>query len=143
MPPKHAHRGKHNTGTSYGGGGGYSSDLSGAEEHAHKHADGSGDRDLFSSAIGMISGKHEELANEDVDEQDLVSKHQSFFGSGDTGGSATSGGMGAAAAMQALKMFNSGDSSSGTSSSSGSTQNEFVGMAMGQAAKLFGKFGAG
>lgn len=143
MPPKHGHgqghgHGQHSSGTSYAGGGGSSSDFSGVEDYAHQHAEGSADRDLFSSAIGMISGKHEQLANEDVDEQDVVSKYQSFFGGGDTGGSATSGGMGAAAAMQALKMYNSSGSSSSTSS--GSTQNEFVGMAMGQAAKLFGEY---
>lgn len=138
MPPKHAHQGHHNTGTSYAGGGKLT-DLSGVEDYAHQHAEGNADRDLFSSAVGMISGKHQQLADEDVDEEDMVSKHQSFFGSGGTGGSATSGGMGAAAAMQALKMFNSSGSNTGAVSGSGSSQNEFMGMAMGQAAKLWGE----
>ena len=40
--------------------------------------------------------------------------------------------MGAAAAMQALKMFSGGSGGSGKGG-----QSEFVGMAMGQAAKLF------
>lgn len=38
--------------------------------------------------------------------------------------------------MQALKMF-SGNSSDGSSGGQGGAQNQFVGMAMGQAAKLF------
>jgi hypothetical protein len=42
--------------------------------------------------------------------------------------------MGSAAAMQALKMFTGGGSGN---SSSGNSQNAFVGMAMGQASKLF------
>jgi hypothetical protein len=42
--------------------------------------------------------------------------------------------MGSAAAMQALKMFSGGGSGQ---SQGGNSQNAFVGMAMGQAAKLF------
>jgi hypothetical protein len=42
--------------------------------------------------------------------------------------------MGAAAAMQALKMFSGGGSGN---SQSGNSQNAFVGMAMAQASKLF------
>lgn len=41
--------------------------------------------------------------------------------------------MGNAAAMQAMKMFTGGGSSSG----SGSTQSEFIGLAMSEASKLF------
>jgi hypothetical protein len=43
--------------------------------------------------------------------------------------------MGAAAAMQALKMFTGGGGGGGNQGKGG--QNEFIGMAMGQAAKLF------
>lgn len=42
--------------------------------------------------------------------------------------------MGTAAAMQALKMFSGGGSGS---SQGGNSQNAFIGMAMGQASKLF------
>lgn len=42
--------------------------------------------------------------------------------------------MGSAAAMQALKMFTGGSSGN---SSGGNSQNAFIGMAMGQASKLF------
>lgn len=39
--------------------------------------------------------------------------------------------------MQALKMFTGGSSGASSGSGQGGTQNQFVGMAMGQAAKLF------
>ena len=66
----------------------------------------------------------------------MVKAHKSFFGSGSSSsGPATSGGIGAASAMQALKMFNGGTSEGGSES----TQQEFIGMAMGQASKLFGE----
>jgi len=42
--------------------------------------------------------------------------------------------MGSAAAMQALKMFTGGQSGN---SAGGNSQNAFIGMAMGQASKLF------
>lgn len=42
--------------------------------------------------------------------------------------------MGSAAAMQALKMFSGGGSGN---TQAGNSQNAFVGMAMGQASKLF------
>jgi len=45
--------------------------------------------------------------------------------------------MGAAAAMQALKMFTGGQGAAQASTGSGGAQNAFVGMAMGEAAKLF------
>ena len=124
------------SGTSYGGGGGgYSNDLSGAHEYASEHAGSSGDRGMFQSALGMISGKSQQLQGQHVDENDMVQQHQSYYGGGGGGGQSTSGGMGSAAAMQALKMFGSGGGSSG----GGSSQNAFVGMAMGQASKLFGE----
>ena len=85
----------------------------------------------------MVSGKESQLKDEDVDEDDMVNSHDSYYGSGaGTGGSASSGGIGKAAAMQAMKMFNQGETSSGGSDSGG--KGKLIGMAMGQAAKLFG-----
>jgi hypothetical protein len=50
---------------------------------------------MFSNVMGMLSGKKQELANEDVDEQHLVQQHNNFFGGGGGGGSsASSGNMG-------------------------------------------------
>jgi len=70
----------------------------------------------------------------------MIQQHQNFFGGGgggSGGGNATSGNMGAAAAMQALKMFTGGQGAAQASQGSGGAQNTIVGMAMGEAAKLF------
>ena len=127
------------SGTSYGGGSGLSgllSSFSGADNVASDHAGSSGDKDLFSNVLSMVSGKQDQLKEEDVDEEDMVNTHDSYYGSGaGTGGSATSGGIGKAAAMQAMKMFNQGETSGG-----GQGKSAFMGLAMGQAAKLFGEF---
>ncbi|KAK5172325.1 uncharacterized protein LTR77_003963 [Saxophila tyrrhenica] len=123
------------SGTSYGGGGFGGSilgDITGVQQHAQHHSSGHGDESLFGNALAMLQAKESNLANEDVDEEHMVKAHKSYFGSGGEGGNATSGGIGAASAMQALKMFNGGTSEGGESS-----QQEFIGMAMGQAAKLF------
>lgn len=128
------------SGTSYGGGGlgGFLSSLSGADNVAQEHAGSSGDKDLFSNVLSMVSGKQDQLKDEDVDEDDMVRTHDSYYGSGaGTGGSASSGGIGKAAAMQAMKMFNSGEASGG---SGGDSKGKLIGLAMGQAAKLFGEY---
>ncbi|KAI9755194.1 MAG: Chitin synthase, class 3 [Chaenotheca gracillima] len=60
-------------------------------------------------------------------------------GGGGGGGQHTNGSMGEAAAMQALKMFTSGGAGSGGQGSQGggNNQSQFIGMAMGQASRLF------
>jgi hypothetical protein len=82
---------------------------------------------------------------------DSVQSHQQLYGGGGGGAPASSGAMGSAAAMQgqytphsllmnplrnraALKTFSGGGSGG---SSGGNSQNAFVGMAMGEASKLF------
>lgn len=124
----------HSTGTSYGGGARYDDDddFSSAAEHASKHSGSSGDHSLFSSALGMLSGKKQHLASEDVDEEDAVRQHRRMYTQEENGHEATSDNMGAAAAMQALKHFSGGGSGSG---SGGKT--EFIGMAMSMASQLF------
>lgn len=123
---------QHSSGTSYGGGGHSSDDFSGAAQHAQSHSGSSGDSDLFSSALGLLGGKKSKLQDEDVDEDDAVKQHQKFYGGQDHGGEASSGSVGTAAAMQALKMFTGGKEDHGKGG-----QNQFIGMAMGQAAQLF------
>jgi hypothetical protein len=81
----------------------------------------------------MLSGR--KAQQEDVDEDEAVRHHQQFYGGANEPHPASSGSMGSAAAMQALKMFNGGGSSSGNGPKS---QNDFIGLAMSQAAKLFG-----
>lgn len=127
------------SGTSYGGGG--FDDILGDHENVKKHAKHHGgnkseDRGIFDSALSAIQGNASQLQNQGVDEKHAVKAHKKYYGGEDDGGEATTSGMGSAAAMQALKMFSGGSSSS--SSSSGGSQ-EFMGMAMGQASKLFGK----
>jgi len=102
-----------------------------AAQLASQHAGDAGDTDLFKNALNMVQGQQHEGG---VDEQHLVQAHNSFFGEGGQQ-PATSGNMGAAAAMQALKMFTGGQGASQVSSGGG--QNAFVAMAMAQAAKLF------
>ncbi len=132
------------TGTSYGAGGAYSgmdNDMSGAMQHAQQHAGPSGDSSIFSNALGMLSGNKQNLQHEPLNEQEAVQAHQSLYGGGGSS-SASSGMVGSAAAMQALKMFGGGGGSSnfgqsGGMHSGGGAQNQFVGMAMAQASKLF------
>jgi hypothetical protein len=80
----------------------------------------------------MLSGKKSKLQEEDIDEDDAVRQHQKFYGGNGANEQASSNNVGAAAAMQAVKMFTGGNKDSGKGG-----QNEFIGIAMAQAAKLF------
>ena len=82
------------SGTPYGGGlGDILSNFSSIEQHADNHSGSSGDRSLFSSALGMISQNSERLQNEDVDEDHAVKAHKKYYGSDGGSGEATSSGM--------------------------------------------------
>jgi hypothetical protein len=83
-------------------------------------------------ALGMLN--KDKAQNDDVDEDDAVRQHEKFYGNQESGGQASSNNVGAAAAMQAMKMFNGGSSEQAKGG-----QNQFIGMAMGQAAQLFDK----
>jgi hypothetical protein len=148
------------TRSSYGGGGGYGGggDLSGAVEHAQYHGGDSGDASMYSNVAGRLGQNHQQIGSQPIDEQrtlylnnsphskmltlpDHVQSHQQFYGGGGGGGSSSGGGqpasssaMGSAAAMQALKMYTGGGTGN---TQAGNSQNAFVGMAMGQASKLF------
>jgi hypothetical protein len=131
------HPTQHSSGTPYGGGAAYSGatdDYSSAAQHASSHAGDSGDSSLFSTALGLLSGNKSKLQEEDVDEDDAVQQHKKMYGSGEghQQQEASSQNVGAAAAMQALKMFTGGSESEGKGG-----QNKFIGMAMAQAAQLF------
>lgn len=123
-----------------GGGGGYDNDpndFNGAIAHAERHHDGSGDQSMFSNAVSFLQGRKNEYSNPqniNIDQNQMVQAHQSLYGGGgDGGGDQThdSQTLGAGAAMQALKMFTGGGGAGGGG------QNEFVGMAMAQASKLW------
>jgi hypothetical protein len=126
----------HSSGTGYGGVPGGSDDYSSAAHTAAQHAGNSGDANMFSAALGMLSGHQAQQGN--IDEDEAVRHHQQFYGGADQPHPASSASMGSAAAMQALKMFNGGGSS-GNGGNRPQSQNDFIGLAMGQAAKLFGK----
>ncbi|KAK5002283.1 hypothetical protein LTR16_004451 [Cryomyces antarcticus] len=129
----------HSTGTPYGGGGAYgggSDDFSGAAHEAAQHAGSSGDSSLFSNALGMLQGgRHSQ--NEEIDEGEAVRQHQQMYGGQGGGQPASSNAMGGAAAMQALKMFTGGQGGAQGGGMGAGGQNQFVGMAMAQASKLF------
>lgn len=81
-------------------------------------------------------GRRPPSKNEEADAKSTVTAavehHKKYFGGEDDGAQADVPSMGNAAALQAMKMF-----SGGSSSSSGSTQSEFIGLAMSEAIKLF------
>lgn len=62
---------------------------------------------------------------------DAVKKHKKFFGDDDDGEKADDKGLGAAAAMQALKMFSSGETGGQKQSQGG-----FMGLAMAEASRV-------
>ncbi|KAF8245895.1 hypothetical protein K440DRAFT_662417 [Wilcoxina mikolae CBS 423.85] len=117
------------------GGYGYSSDYSGAKEHAERNAS-SGNSSLFSTALGFLSGKEKDLERDDVDEGEYVRNHKDLYEEDGGRGQKDSKSLGQAAALQALKKF-TGGSGSGSSSGAGKDQNAFIGLAMAEAVKLF------
>ncbi|KAM0441015.1 hypothetical protein ACHAPT_000320 [Fusarium lateritium] len=123
---------------SHGGGSGISSffgnlDFDHAKEEASKNAGSSGDKDLFSSILGSLGQKQNKLASEDLDEEDAIKKHKKTYD--DSEDEEDDKSMGTAAALQALKLFNKGETKS--SGSSSSSQSAFLGLAMAEASKLF------
>ncbi|KAK1969421.1 hypothetical protein LZ32DRAFT_410621 [Colletotrichum eremochloae] len=103
-----------------------------AANEASRHAGSHGDKDLFSSVLGALTQKKTQLRDEDIDEDDAVKKHKKFFGDDDDDEKADDKGLGAAAAMQALKMFSSGETGGQKQSQGG-----FAGLAMAEASRLF------
>ncbi|KAJ0316607.1 hypothetical protein COL5a_011512 [Colletotrichum fioriniae] len=106
-----------------------------AANEASRHAGSHGDTDLFSSVLGALTQKKGQLRNEDIDEDEAVNKHKKYFGDDDDDDDdekADDKGLGAAAAMQALKMFSSGQTGGQKQSQGG-----FAGLAMAEASRLF------
>ncbi|KAK2004799.1 hypothetical protein LX36DRAFT_706095 [Colletotrichum falcatum] len=125
-------------GGNYPAGGGAFADDDEEEDYRHaaneasRHAGSHGDKDLFSSVLSALTQKKTQLRNEDIDEDDAVKKHKKFFGDDDDDEKADDKGLGAAAAMQALKMFTSGETGGQKQSQGG-----FAGLAMAEASRLF------
>ncbi|KAL5357307.1 hypothetical protein BJX96DRAFT_144247 [Aspergillus floccosus] len=107
-------------------------DFNPAASHAAQHNTHE-DPSLFNTALSFLNERKSQYSDPnayDVDENELVSSHQRLYNN--SGGSHDSNSLGAGAAMQALKMFSSGESGS-----SGQDKNAFIGLAMAQAGKLW------
>ncbi|KAL7418977.1 hypothetical protein Q5752_006661 [Cryptotrichosporon argae] len=113
-------------------------DHSTAVQAADQYAgNGSSESSLFSSALSRLGGIGAQNAG-DVDEGAVQSNHAQAYGQGNAG-NLDAGSMGSAAALQALKMFTSGQT--GAASGGGDMQSKMIGMAMSEAAKLFDQSG--
>lgn len=97
--------------------------------------------------LGVLSGQKSQIADEDLDEEDAVRKHKKFFADEDEDGNeADSGSLGTAAAMQALKLFSSGQAvpeegagaGAGAEAGMGKAQSHgtFMALAMSEATKV-------
>ncbi|KAL2831736.1 hypothetical protein BDW59DRAFT_124207 [Aspergillus cavernicola] len=107
-------------------------DLNHAVSHASAHASSNEDSSLFSQALSFVKERNSQGSyNDDVDEDHVVNSHKRYE---EGGNNMDSRDLGAGAAMQALKMFNSG---SGENTGGGKDKNAFIGMAMAQAGKMW------
>jgi hypothetical protein len=84
---------------------------------ANNDSGNAGDRDLFSQALGFLKNSNTQV-DDDLDEDDVVQKHNQAYEKGNTG-SLDANGMGAAAALQALKRFTSNSGSAPAQSAGG------------------------
>lgn len=111
-------------------------DFTSAHSHARSHHEG-GNSDLFANALSFIQQRASGYNTfEDIDEQHAVKAYQALFGGGEgSEGHHDAGSVGAGAALQALKMFMSGEGGGG--GEGGFDQNKLIGMAMAQAGKIW------
>ncbi|KZO95985.1 hypothetical protein CALVIDRAFT_564263 [Calocera viscosa TUFC12733] len=105
-----------------------------AVQQASNAAGDSGDTGLFSQAMNFVNSNSQQHT-QPVDEQGVQQAHDQAYNQGNAS-SLDAGGIGGAAALQALKSFTSGGSSGGS-------QTQLVSMAMSEAAKLFDASGGG
>ncbi|KAF8526490.1 hypothetical protein JB92DRAFT_1115704 [Gautieria morchelliformis] len=97
---------------------------------ANQHAGDSGNHSFFASAMSHLSGHGASEHHQPIDEEHVTNSHKQAYEQGNAR-SLDANGMGAAAAMQAMKMFTSGSGGGGGGSS------QLVSLAMGEASKLF------
>ncbi|THH07350.1 hypothetical protein EW145_g3444 [Phellinidium pouzarii] len=105
-----------------------------AVEHAARH--GSGDSSLFSSAMDFLKS-NSGAKHETINEEEVTSAHNVAYQQG-SGSNLSTGSLGSAAAMQAFKLFTSGQSQK---SEGADTKSHLVSLAMSEASKLFDKSG--
>ncbi|KAI8644965.1 hypothetical protein BD408DRAFT_412431 [Parasitella parasitica] len=113
--------------------GGSASDVAAYAKRHYQDDDQDDHEDLFKNVASSVmnSGNHEEGLKEN-EAQEAARAHEQVYSQENN---VSSRDMGSAAAMQAFKMFSGGQSNGGGSS------NELVGLAMGEAMKLFNKQG--
>jgi hypothetical protein len=121
-----------------------SHDFGSAAQHAEQHAGSSGSPGVFGEALGYLQNNMGGIQQsaENINEGHAVQAHQARYGDG--GGQRgsqqhDSQTLGMGAAMQALHMFTGGGQGAAGASGAGAQggQNQFIGMAMAQASKLF------
>lgn len=134
-----------------GGYGGSDDDFGGAVHHAQQHAGDSGDHSLFEQTLGHLQSNRQNIGSQDLDENYAVTAHRALYsGGGGQSGPASMGhssqSIGAGGAMEALQKFTGGGGASGGSGGAGmgvgsqgggGDKNQFIGMAMAQASKMF------
>lgn len=127
---------------------------------AQEHGESSGQNELFTQGLSFVKSQlvsvifrfgfllaHLERINKgggggappshEFDEQGVKDAHATAYSQGNSG-SLDASSLGAAAALQAFKNFTQG----GGASSGGNTQSKLIGLAMGEASKLFDSQGA-
>lgn len=151
QPSQQQHSQSHQQ-SQYGGGGNYNYDptFSDAYKQAryvknNKDLDNDDDDDddedssIFKRALGFLSENKDRDDDNDINEQQVVGAHRALYGnqSGPVEGERKldANFLGGGAAVQALKMFTSGE---GKQSNAGAgDQNKLIGLAMAQAGKLW------
>ncbi len=124
----------------YGSRHGEDDDFQGALSHAKQNS--SDEPDLFSAALGYLSGNKQQIADEDdIDESQAINSYKATYGGEGRGQQHGSETLGAGAAIEALKMFTGEGAGQGGmgSQGAGNSQSQLIGMAMAQAATLFDK----
>ncbi|KAJ5818818.1 hypothetical protein N7474_004409 [Penicillium riverlandense] len=104
-------------------------EFASASGHAKSHHPG--DSSLFDSAMGFLQENQDKFSGSgsDINEEHAMRAHKKMYNESAEGHTHNSSDVGAGAAVQALKMFTSGEG--------GGDKNQFVGMAMAQAGKLW------
>merc|ERR1711939_1113157 len=132
-----------NSGSGGGGLGGMLSQFLGNDvdedevvSNANQDSGSSGDKDLFGQAMGFLKNNQGAIQQGDVDEQQVVGAHEQAYSQGNSSNMSAQS-MGAAAALQALKKFGSGQQS--VQSKTG--QSSLISMALSEASKLFDQSG--
>ncbi|KAH6916970.1 beta-flanking protein [Coprinopsis sp. MPI-PUGE-AT-0042] len=135
-------QGSNQHGTSTGGGyggqvetGRYSPPINKDEAISNAKAHGSGDTSLFDTALSFLSS-NKSTQQVPIDEDEVTKAHDKVYKEGDTSG-VSANLLGSAAALQVLKQFTGGSSTS--SSGTSNSQTNLVSLAMAEATKLFDK----